>query len=156
MRLTVPIAAAALALLLAANMALAGTLSVGSLTITGLWATATPPGAPTAAAYLTITNNGTTADSLVAVSSPMASVGMLHRMDLSGGIASMQMVPAIDIPPGKTVRLAPDAFHVMFVTLKQPLKAGETMPVTLIFQKAGRLDAALPVLPIGSKGPPGQ
>jgi periplasmic copper chaperone A len=156
MRFMAPIAAAALALSLATNVTLAGALSVGSLTITGLWTTATPPGAPTAAAYLTITNNGTMPDSLVAVSSPLASVGMLHRMDLAGGIASMHMLPAIEIPPGKTVTFAPDAFHIMFVALKQPLKAGETMPVTLIFQKAGRLDAALPVLPIGAKGLPGQ
>jgi len=140
------------AFVLAGKAALAA-VTAGSLTVSGLWTTATPPGAPTAAAYLSITNNGTTPDNLVAVSSPGASVGMLHRMDVSNGIATMQMVPAIEIPPGKTVTLAPDAFHIMFVTLKQPLKVGDAMPVTLIFERAGKVDVMLPVLPLGARGP---
>jgi periplasmic copper chaperone A len=153
MRVTASVSAIAMALALGTA---AAPLGAGSLTLSGLWTTATPPGAPTAVAYLTIANNGALPDRLVAVSSPLASVGMLHRMDLTGSIASMQMVPAIEIPARKAVTLAPDSFHIMFVTLKHPLKAGDTMPVTLIFEKAGRVDALLPVLPLGSKGPPGQ
>src|SRR4051812_18186725 len=141
-------------LLVAVRAAAAAAITIGSLTLSGFWTTATPPGAPTAVAYLTITNAGPTADSLVGASAPWASVGMLHRMDVTNGIASMQMLPMIDIPPGKTVTLAPDALHIMFVTLKQPLKAGDTLPVTLVFAKAGRVDVTLPVLPIGAKGPP--
>jgi hypothetical protein len=142
-----------LASIIAVRAAAAATVTVGSLTLSGFWTTATPPGAPTAAAYLTITNNGPATDSLVAVSAPWASIGMLHRMDLTNGIASMQMVPMIDIPPGKTVTLNPDAFHVMFVTLTRPLKAGDMLPMTLVFAKAGRVEVTLPVLPIGAKGP---
>ena len=156
MRMTGFVAALAVAILFATRTALAATVMVGSLTLSGLWTTATPPGAPTAVGYLTITNNGTMPDSLVAVSSPLASIGMLHRMDVTNGVATMQMMPAIEIPPGKTVTLAPDGFHIMFVTLKQSLKAGDTIPVTLVFQRAGKVDAVLPVLPLGAKGPPGQ
>ena len=153
MRVTASITATAGAWLLTAKAALAATVTVGSLSLSGFWTTATPPGAPTASAYLTISNNGTVSDSLVAVSSPVASLAMLHRMDVTNGIATMQTVPEIEIPPGKTVTLAPDAFHIMFVTLKQTLKAGDAMPVTLIFQRAGRVDAILPVLPLGARGP---
>ena len=153
MRTPAFIGAAVAALVLAATTAVAA-VTIGSLSVSGLWTTATPPGAPTAAGYLTITNNGATPDRLVAVSSPVASLGMLHRMDLANGIAAMQMVPAIEIPAGKTVTLAPDAFHIMFVTLKQALKAGDTMPVTLVFERAGKVDVMLPVLPLGAKGPP--
>src|SRR5689334_17926722 len=99
MRMPAFIGAAAAALVLTAKTAVAA-VTIGSLTVSGLWTTATPPGAPTAAGYLTVTNNGVTPDSLVAVSSPVASLGMLHRMDLANGIATMQMVPAIEIPAG--------------------------------------------------------
>ena len=149
MRVTAFITAIATGILVSAK-ALAAAVTIGSLTLSGLWTTATPPGAPTAAAYLSITNNGAMSDSLVAVSSPVASLGMLHRMDVSNAVATMQMVPEIEIPPGKTVTLAPDRFHIMFVTLKQPLKAGDAMPVTLIFQRAGRVDAR-PGLSLGRR-----
>jgi copper(I)-binding protein len=126
---------------------------VGNLTITGLWTTATPPGAPTATGYLTVANTGNTADRLVEVSSPVAATAMLHQMDITNGIASMRMVSGIDIPAGKTVSLDPTGFHVMFETLSQPLRTGQTLPVTLTFEKAGKVDAVLDILPIGSRGP---
>ena len=74
-------------------------------------------------------------------------------MDVSNGITTMRMVDAIDIPAGKTVTLDPGGFHLMFVTLQRPLKAGGKLPVTLTFEKAGTVDTFLAVLPIGSKGP---
>jgi copper(I)-binding protein len=127
--------------------------SAGSVKVSGLWTTATPPGAPTASGYLTITNTGTVADRLTAVTSPLAAGAMLHEMEIADGVASMRMVDGIDIPPGKTVALAPNGFHIMFVTLKQPLKAGDSVPVVLTFAKAGRIEATLAVLPIGARGP---
>jgi copper(I)-binding protein len=147
------VAAIALALLATGGPALAVEVTAGSLALSGFWTTATPPGAPTAAGYLTITNGGKDADRLLAVSSPLAAAAMLHEMEVAGGIASMRMVAGVEIPPGKTVTFAPSTFHIMFVTMKQPLKAGDSLPVTLTFAKAGRVDALLPVLAIGAKGP---
>ena len=149
------LAAVALFGLVALNPALAAdsvTLR-RSLTITRLWTNATPPGAPTATGYVTVTNSGTTADRLVGVSSSVAGPGMLHQMTFSNGIASMRMVDGIDIPPGKTVTLDPNGFHMMFDTLTAPLKTGDQLPVTLTFQKAGKVDAVLQIMPIGSRGP---
>ncbi len=128
-------------------------ITVGTLTVTGPWTTATPPGAPTTGGYVTIANTGKEPDRLIAVSSPLAAIGMLHEMAMRNGIASMRMVRAIDIPAGKTVTLAPTGLHVMFEALKQPLKVGDTLPVTLTFEKAGRIDLVLPVLAIGARGP---
>jgi periplasmic copper chaperone A len=150
------IAAAALALtgLFALAPAVAQqSTRLGDLTLTNLWTTATPPGAPTATGYLTVTNAGSAPDRLIAVSSPVAETAMLHQMVFSNGIASMHEIGGIDIPPGKTVTLDPSGYHLMFITLSRQLKAGETLPVTLTFAKAGKVDAVLAVLPIGSKGP---
>jgi copper(I)-binding protein len=141
------------ALLVALPALAAPAVTLGALTISAPWTTATPPGAPTATGYLTITNTGTVPDRLIAVSSPDAAMGMLHQMSVANGIASMHPINGIDIPAGKTVSLDPNGFHLMLVTLTETLKTGQTLPVTLTFEKAGKVDVVLDILPIGSKGP---
>ncbi len=134
--------------------ALAHEVKVGSLEITNLWARATPPKAPTGAGYLTITNHGGEADTLTAVSTPAAETSELHIMKVKNGIMSMHQVEGgIKIPVGKTVTLAPGGYHLMFITLKGPLKDGGKLPVTLTFAKAGKVDTFLHIMPVGSMGP---
>jgi copper(I)-binding protein len=147
--------AALLAVLLTAGAAAAAgqTVTAGSLVIANPWTDATPPGAPTATGYVTITNHGSTPDRLVGVSSPLANTGELHQMSVANGIASMHPIDGIDIPAGATLTLTPTTFHMMFVTLMQPLKQGSEMPVTLRFQKAGSVEVSLQVLAIGATGP---
>jgi hypothetical protein len=48
----------------------------------------------------------------------------------------MSPVKAIELPPGRTVRLAPGGYHLMLLGLKQQLKAGDYMPITLKVQGA--------------------
>ena len=139
-----------------ATPAFAQDVTVGSLTLSNLWARATPPGAPTGAGYLIITNHGSDADTLTAVSTPAAEVGELHIMEVKDGIMTMHPVEGgIVIPAGATVTLAPGGYHLMFVRLKHDLKQGEELPVTLTFTKAGTVETMLPIMPIGSKGPAG-
>ena len=136
--------------------AFAQDVTVGSLTLSNLWARATPPKAPTGAGYLTITNNGSAADTLTAVSTPAAEIGELHIMEVKDGIMTMHPVEGgIPIPAGGTVTLQPGGYHLMFVKLKHDLKQGEELPVTLTFAKAGTVEAELPIMPVGSKGPAG-
>ena len=127
---------------------------LGSLELTNLWARATPPHAPTAAGYLTITNHGSAADKLTAVSTPMAGSGELHIMKVENGIMTMRPVEGgIEIPAGGTVTLAPGGYHLMFIGPKEPFKDGGKLPVTLTFEKAGSVDTFLHIMPIGSQGP---
>ncbi len=122
--------------------------------ISNLWTRATPPGAPTAGGYLTITNKGSVADTLTKVSSPIAKSSELHLMAMKDGVMTMRAVDdGIAIPAGGSVHPCPDGLHIMFVTLSHPLKAGGTVPVTLTFAKAGAVTTALQVLPLGSSGP---
>ena len=116
-------------------------VKLGDLTISGLWSRATPPKAPSAGGYLSIANAGKAA---------------LHQMDMKTGVMTMRPVEGgIAIPPGGTVDLTPDGLHIMFTELKQSLKVGDKVPVTLTFEKAGKTDVVLMVMPIGSKGPKG-
>ena len=74
---------------------------------------------------------------LVAASSPAADVVEIHEMTMDGNVMKMRAVPFVELPAGKPVDLKPGGYHVMLMGLKQPLKAGETVPVTLVIEGAG-------------------
>ena len=59
----------------------------------------------------------------------------------------------LPIEPGKTVKLAPGGYHLMMFDLKSPLKQGDKVPVTLEFEKAGKVKVSLDVQGVGSQGP---
>ena len=139
--------------LVAGSPALAHEIVAGPLELSDLWTRVTPPGAPTAAGYLTITNNGSEPDRLIAVSSPSALAGSIHRMAVTEGVMTMTRVEGIEIAPGETVTLAPGGFHLMFVGMKEPLTAGGVVPVTLTFEKAGAIETYLHVVGIGAFAP---
>jgi copper(I)-binding protein len=127
-------------------------LKVGDLEITAAFARATLPGAPTGGAYLTITNKGTSPDTLVSVTSPAAGKVSLHTMHMDGSVMKMEPVPGgIQIPAGQTVTMAPDGLHMMFEHLTQPFVQGHAVPVTLTFAHAGSVEIRIPVLGIAAK-----
>jgi len=127
----------------------AGTLSIGHP-----WTRATPPGAKVGGGFLTITNNGSAADRLVAVESEAAAAIEIHEMATENGVMKMKpLANGIEIAPGATVKLAPGGLHVMFVNLKQPFKQGTSVKGTLVFEKAGRVPVEFKVDTIAGKAP---
>jgi copper(I)-binding protein len=119
------------------------------------WSPATPNGASTAAAYMEIENHGRSDDRLLGGSTPVATKIEIHEMSMAGGIMSMHAVDkGLPIPAGKSVNFGPQAnYHLMLSGLKEPLKNGGQIPLTLNFAKAGIVHVDVPVLPIGSRGP---
>ena len=76
---------------------------------------------------------------LVSVSSPVAGVVEIHEMSMHGDVMRMRALPAgLDLPAGKAVALKPGGYHVMLMDLKQPLKAGDQVPVTLVIEGADK------------------
>ena len=71
---------------------------------------------------------------LVAVESPVAGVVEVHAMSMQGDVMSMHAVPDPALPPGRTVDLKPGGYHVMMMGLKQALKAGDVVPLTLVIE----------------------
>jgi len=129
-----------------------GALAQGTgIKVTDAWARAMPGGAQTAAAYVTITS--TSADRLTGVSTPAAQKAELHTMTMDNGVMKMRQVDGIDLPAGKTVALKPGGYHIMLMGLAQPLKEGQTFPLTLTFQKAGTQQVTVAVQKIGAMGP---
>jgi periplasmic copper chaperone A len=127
---------------------------IGAIHITQPWARATPKGASSGAAYMTITNNGQKSDRLSCVSSDASTECQIHSMTMEGGVMKMRPVEGgLEIKPGETVTLKPSGFHVMLVHLKHPLKQGNEVKVALKFEQAGIIDVEFPIAAIGAAAP---
>ena len=141
---------------LAVSVARADDVKAGDLVISQGWSRATPNGAKIGSGYFTIENKGTTPDRLLAVSADISGKVELHQMAMNNGVMTMRPVgDGLTIDPGKTVKLAPGGYHLMMFDLKSPLKQGDTLPITLTFEKAGKVNVSLAVGGIGAQGPDG-
>ena len=111
----------------------------GPIRIDHPYARATVPGQPNGGGFLKLSNEGPTADRLVAATSARAGSIELHTMRMEGDVMRMRQVDAIELPAGASVELKPGGMHLMFIGLKAPLRNGDTFPMTLRFEKAGEV-----------------
>jgi periplasmic copper chaperone A len=116
---------------------LATTLTWAQVRVEGAWARPTVPGQQGGGGFLTLTSP--VADRLLGGSTPLAQRFELHTMAMKGDVMEMRELDAIDLPAGKKVEFKPGGLHVMFIGLKEPLKVGTKVPVTLRFEKAGQV-----------------
>jgi copper(I)-binding protein len=132
-------------------MAGSATFKLGDLTVTSPWTRATPGGAKIAGGYLKITNNGTLVDRFAGAKSDATDHVEIHEMSMSDGVMKMRPLPnGLEIKPGETVELKSGGYHLMFMDLKQPLKAGDAFKATLQFEKAGPLEVNFSVRGLGA------
>jgi periplasmic copper chaperone A len=131
-------------------------VKAGDLVITQAWSRATPGGAKVGGGYLTIENKGAAPDRLIGGSADIADKVQVHEMSMNNGVMTMrQLEKGLVIEPGKTVKLAPGGYHLMLLDLKGALKQGDQLPITLEFEKAGKVSLSLDVQSIGAQGPAG-
>ena len=131
-------------------------VKAGDLVITQPWSRATPGGAKIAGGFLTIENKGAAPDRLTAVSGDVAGKVEIHEMAMNNGVMTMRPLDkGLAIEPGKTVKLAPGGLHLMLMDLKSPLKQGDKVPLTLDFEKAGKVVVSLDVQGVGAQAPAG-
>lgn len=150
------LALAALSAMVIAAPVRADDVKAGDLVISQAWSRATPGGAKVAGGYLTIENKGAAPDKLVAVSADIAGKAEVHEMAMDNGVMKMRMLDkGLVIDPGKTVKLAPGGYHLMLQELKGPFKQGDKVPVTLQFEKAGKVAVSLDVQGVGAQAPGG-
>ncbi|HWT59063.1 MAG TPA: copper chaperone PCu(A)C [Rhizobium sp.] len=123
------------------------TVKAGDLEVSGGFAKAMLPGQPVGGGFFTVKNNGETDDRLLSVTSPAAGEVQLHEMVTKDNVMRMrQLKDGIPIAAGQTVKLEPGNLHLMFQKVKTPFKQGDTVPVTLTFEKAGKVELVLQVL----------
>lgn len=134
--------------------AAAADYKLGSLEVTQPWARATPKGASTGAAYMTITNSGSKAARLSCAESPAAAKCQIHEMAMSNGVMKMRPVEGgVEIEPGQTMTLKPGGYHIMLEGLKAPLKAGDKLEATLTSSDGGSVKVEFPIAAIGAPAP---
>lgn len=142
-------------LLIIVGAAVAHEYSAKGVTVAHPWARATPGGATVGAAFLEMKAARGRGDRLVSARSPAAGAVEIHSHVMEGGVARMRRVEAIPVPGGKSVVLKPSGYHLMLTDLKAPLKEGDLVKITLVFEKAGAIDLEATVEPIGATGPHG-
>lgn len=124
-----------LTLIAATWLAASATAAYAQTTVTEPWVRSTVAGQKATGAFLQITS--ATGGKLLSASSPVAGVVEIHEMAMEGNVMKMRALPkGLDLPAGKAVALKPGGLHVMLMDLKQPLKAGDTVPLSLVVEGA--------------------
>lgn len=137
----------------AAALALAAATTVAQTQVEDPWVRGTVAQQTATGMFARITS--TTGGKLVSAASPVAGVVEIHEMTMDGNMMRMRAIPGLELPAGKPVELKPGGYHVMLMDLKQPLKAGDTVPVTLVVEgadgKRESIEVKAPVRPLGAQ-----
>lgn len=107
------------------------------VTVTNAWVRATVAQQKATGAFMQLTAAKDTR--LVGVSTPLTAMAELHEMAMDNNVMKMRQITALELPAGKAVELKPGGHHLMLMDLKQQVKAGDSVPLTLVFEdKAGK------------------
>ncbi len=117
------------------------------------WVRATVPQQKATGAFMQLTAAHNS--KLISVSSSAVPVVEVHEMSMEAGVMKMRPVSALALPAGKTVALTPGGYHVMLMDLKQQMKAGEVVPLSLVVENAAgkreTIDVKAEVRELGTK-----
>ena len=114
---------------LALSLMLCGAAAQADVTVKDAWVRGTTPAQKATGAFLQITSSDAAA--LLSASSPLAGVVEIHTMKMDDGVMKMRPIAKLDLPAGKGVTLAPGGNHIMLMDLKQQMKKGDVVPITL-------------------------
>jgi hypothetical protein len=110
--------------------------AAAQVTVTDAWVRGTVQGQMATGAFMTL--QSANAARLVEASSPVAGVVEVHEMTTQNNVMRMRAVKALDLPAGRAVELKAGGYHVMLMDLKQQMKEGEVVPLTLVVESAGK------------------
>jgi copper(I)-binding protein len=126
----------------------------GKIKIVAPWTRATPESSKVGGGFMTLINTGSEPDRLVGGSTEVSGGLEIHEMHIVNGVAMMRQVnPGIALKPGASIVLKPFSHHLMMMDLKQPLKVGQKIKGTLVFEKGGSVEIEYVVVPMGADGP---
>lgn len=148
-----------LTLLAAATAAIAAPaaahqIAAGALNIVHPWSRPAAAGM-NGAVYLKVTNSGSKPDVLLAVETPVAERVEMHEGSMTGGVMKMRRLSGMPVPAHGVATFSPAGNHLMLVRLKTPLVAGQLIPATFVFQRAGRVKGSFMVMANGGGVMPG-
>jgi len=117
------------------------------------WVRATVPQQKATGAFMTL--DASLDSKLVSATSPVSDHVEIHEMVMQDDVMKMRQIPSIALPAGKVVELKPGGYHIMLLDLKQQIRAGDQVPLTLVFEHSDgrqeRIDVQAPVRPLAGK-----
>lgn len=117
------------------------------ITVNNAWVRFSVKGMTASGAFLDIANNSDSSDTLVAVSSPIAEYSEIHESFNKDGMMSMRpLTHGLPLPAKQVTHLQPGGAHIMFMNLKQPLQAGTSIPIKLLFKHHAPVSLTVPVI----------
>jgi len=128
-------------------------LAQNSAHVKDAWVRATVPQQKATGAFMTL--NATQDSKLVSATSPVSQHVEIHEMVMQDNVMRMRQVPSIVLPAGQVVELKPGGYHIMLIDLKQQIRAGDHVPLTLVFEysdgRQERIDVQVPARPLAGK-----
>ena len=126
--------------------------------VSGAWVRATVPQQQASGAFMTLV--APRGGRLVEARSPVAGVVEIHEMAMVDNVMRMRPIAGLELPAGKPVELKPGGYHVMLMSLRQTLVAGESVPITLVIETADRqretVEVKAPIRPLNAMAAPVQ
>ena len=123
----------------AEDKAPSGEATAAAVTVADVLCRPTPNGRQVTGCYMTLT--AAADDTLLSVESPVAAVGQIHETRMESNMMMMQELEAgLPLPAGDAVQLKPGGNHVMLMGVTEPLRAGQTVPLTLTFATAAPVE----------------
>ena len=129
-----------------------GSSAYAQVTVDRAWVRATVPNQTATGAFMRITANKEV--QLSSVRSPVAGLAEVHEMTMDNGIMRMRAVGRLQLKAGQSVELKSGGYHLMMLALKQQIKQGEAVPLTLEFKAADASISKVEVKAIASLSPP--
>ena len=134
-------------------LALLAAPALAQTTVSEPWVRGTVAQQTATGAFMQITS--TAGGRLVSVSTPAAGIAEIHEMKMEGSTMQMRALPqGLPLPAGKAVALKPGGYHLMLLDLKAPLKAGDSVALTLVVESANgkteTLNVKAPVKALGA------
>jgi copper(I)-binding protein len=127
---------------------------IGALEIEAPWARASVGTMRPSAAYMIIRNAGERPDRLLRVETPAAAEAEIHATVMEHDMMRMRPAEGLEIPPGDELRLEPGGLHVMLMQLQHSLDEGASLPLTLVFEQAGKVTIEAPIAALGTSSAP--
>lgn len=123
---------------------------VKTISIVTPFVRAMPPAARVGGGYMVIRNSSEMADRLLAARSSGSRSVEIHSSTMDGGISRMRhLMEGVPVPPNADTVLVPGGLHLMFIEPASPFTAGQTIPVTLVFERAGAIEVSFEVRTAG-------
>jgi periplasmic copper chaperone A len=120
--------------------------------VQGAWVRSTVAGQQGTGAFMRITASHPT--TLVGIVTPIAGVAEVHEMRMDRDVMRMRPVERLELSAGRTIEFKPGGYHLMLMDLKQPLKPGTSVPLTLLFRDAAGAESKLQLqVPVATTPP---